>query len=181
MTSRASRLRSLNRSVNRGLAVVVSALCLVSCESWTSCERYPGRCPGPVKLIGLGPKTSGTAGPVTWRWVDGKASEDNSRYSAVLILTETTGQYILFTSLKRQIWGPGGRAPGGGGALVDTQSGSWRLPANGELRLPMAVSISCPSATCTRAIPPFWEILLIGKDATDRDMRIEIDVALPVR
>jgi len=155
------------------LVVVVSLCFLAGCESWTSCERFPGRCPGDIFQT-VSAKTSGISGPVAWRLTETRAGGDASLtwYSFVLVLTETTGSQIIFTSIRRQVWGEGAR--------IAQDSGSWRLQANGERRLPMAVRRTCQAATCSFAYPPYWNIRLTGKDEADHEIRVEIQVAVPV-
>jgi hypothetical protein len=156
------------------LLVAVALFGLAGCESWTSCERFPGRCPDYGLFHTVSAKTSGVSGPVAWALLETRAGGDTnlSWYSFVLVLTEHNGSAITFTSIYRQVWGQG--------AKVVQDAGSWRLPANGELRLPMAVVRTCRPATCSFAYPPYWNVILTGKDAGQGDVRVQIEVAVPL-
>jgi len=159
---------------DRGLAtrrqeVVGQYLTLERCKRDPKVERCEGAVRPPFSR-GL----NGVTGSVAWQVVEMKAGGDgNSSWASfVLVLTETNGSAITFTRIEKYVYG-GGRG--------DTRHdiGRWSLPANGELRLPFASRGFCQGATCRSATPPNWEIVLMGKDDRDQDIRVAMKILLP--
>jgi len=172
------RQLSVGHRCSWGFAAAICLFFLASCQTlkdWTSCERFPGRCPDNPMKRPMGVRTAGASGPVSWRVTDVRSGGDSrSSWSTfVLVLTETTGSSIVFTRMEKTVWGAG--------AMSAQESGSWRLPANGELRLPMGVRRGCGSVTCRNEVPGYWDVTLAGKDDADNDLRVLIQITLPVQ
>ena len=154
---------------SRRQEVVGQYLTLARCKGDPKVERCEG-----VIRPSFSRGLRGVTGSVAWQVVEMKAGGDgNSSWSSfVLVLTETNGSTIRFTRIEKYVYG-GGRG--------DTRHdvGLWSLPANGELRLPFASRGLCQGAHCRSAAPPSWEIVLMGKDERDQDVRVAMKILLP--
>jgi hypothetical protein len=128
---------------------------------------------GLVVLAGCA-TTTGVSGPVAWQAVDSTVRGDSfsARYEFTLVLRETAGQALTFTTL--------GMTPAFG--RHGEQGGRWELPAHGELRLPIAARFTCSghASACRASGQTLWyHITLTGRDEQGRPVRIPISVTLP--
>ena len=119
--------------------------------------------------------TAGVSGPIAWQAVDSTVRGDSfsARYEFTLVLRDTAGQPLTFTTL--------GVTPAFG--RYAEQSGSWALPAHGELRLPIAARFTClgHASACRASGQSLWyHITLSGRDEQRRPVRIPISVTLPM-
>jgi hypothetical protein len=168
----------LSMGQRRNWLFAVAFCFLAGCATlneWTSCERFPGRCPGNPLNRPMAVRTAGVSGPVNWRVRDARSGGDShSSWSTfVLVLTETAGSSILFTQMEKTAWGAG--------AMSAQESRAWRLPANGELRLPMGVRRGCGGVACRYEVPGYWDVKLAGKDDADNDVQVLIQITLPLQ
>ena len=129
---------------------------------------------GLVVLTGCA-RTAGVSGPIAWQAVDSTVRGDSfsARYEFTLVLRETAGGPLTFTTL--------GVTPAFG--RYAEQSGSWELPAHGELRLPIAARFTClgHASACRASGHSLWyHITLRGRDEQGRPVRIPISVTLPM-
>jgi hypothetical protein len=126
----------------------------------------------------------GVAGPVAWRadelGVGRRVMVDRERrvYTFTLVLRETQGQSIDFTRMVAVMYDAGTDAP------AQTETGRWRLPAGGELRIPFVTVLGeCGSspAACVAGTgaAPHWHIVLAGTREPGRPLELVIDVRLP--
>jgi hypothetical protein len=128
--------------------------------------------------------TEGTSGPIAWYITDAKAAADRVgeryAYSFVLVLQETQGTSLTFTTLTYTVYsGSGGIQPGAG---EQTIQGTWTLRAHGSSRLPFTYTAFCPEGSgCVKLEPlaPTYHIILAGTDSQDKPMRVIIDTKLP--
>jgi hypothetical protein len=128
--------------------------------------------------------TAGTSGPIAWSITDAKAAADRvaerSAYSFVLVLHETQGTPLTFTTLTYTVSsGSGGIQPGLGG---QTFQGTWKLRAHGSYRFPFTYTASCPEAGgCIKPgwLAPTYHIVLTGTDNQAKPVRVVIDTKLP--
>jgi hypothetical protein len=127
--------------------------------------------------------TEGTSGPVAWYIADAK-SDSNSReeryvYFFVLVLQETQGTAITFTTMRYTIYS--GTATSSG-SNERTNQGTWKLRAHGRYRFPFTYTVTCPEGSgCIKLGPlaPTYHIVLTGTDSQDKPVRVIIDTKLP--
>lgn len=138
---------------------------------------------GSVGLLGcavLHPQTEGRSGPLTWQATELQLqhTEWASRelYSFTLVLQETSGTPITFTTLAVQLQNSPDAPP-----VWWEQTGPWTLPAHGELRLPLTSTRYCPYVACTPrgALAPQWALTLSGTDGRGTPVRYALEVRLP--
>jgi hypothetical protein len=114
-------------------------------------------------------RTGGTAGPLQWQAIDLERSrrrvngQEMDAYDFTLVVRETRGVGITFTSVTSDIYGQGREGHG-------QHSDRLELPAHCELQLPL-------SSTGFRA--PLWTITLTGNDERSQPVQIAIEAALP--
>jgi predicted aspartyl protease len=131
----------------------------------------------------LGARLEGVSGPIAWqatdlRVVERQVTETNQElYAFTLVLKETQGHGITFTSLEHTMSQPGVVPIG------DTQRETiaWRLHPYGELRYPFYSYIYCAETPCQNWGPqaPWWHIVLTGTDTRHQSVRVAIDLRLP--
>jgi len=121
---------------------------------------------------GAGPlyvQTAGTVGPLQWKAIDLRSGrevregKEVDTYDFTLILRETGGVGLIFTSVSSSVLG-------GGWSGFGRHSDNLQLPAYCELRMPL-------SATGFKS--PLWFVYLSGKDEHGKAVTITITVALP--
>jgi hypothetical protein len=127
--------------------------------------------------------TQGTSGPVTWHVAGAKSesqqAEDRYTYSFVLVLQETQGTAITFTTMTYTIDGGTGVRPG---ANEWSSQGQWTLPPRGTYRFPLRYTILCPQLSeCFKLHhpAPAYHIVLTGTDNQKKSVRVVIDLKLP--
>ena len=128
--------------------------------------------------------TAGTSGPIAWHITEAKAAADRvgerSAYSFILVLQETQGTALTFTTMTYTVSsGSGGIQPGLGGQTIQ---GTWKLPPHGSYRFPFTYTASCPEGSgCIKleALAPTYHIVFTGTDSREKPMRIVIDTKLP--
>lgn len=128
--------------------------------------------------------TEGTSGPIAWSITDAKAAADpvaeRSAYAFVLLLHETQGTPLTFTTLTYTVYhGTGGIEPG---VAERTLQGTWKLRAHGSYRFPFTYTASCPEGSgCVKpgVLAPTYHIVLTGTDNQDKPVRVVIDTKLP--
>jgi hypothetical protein len=127
--------------------------------------------------------TDGVAGAVAWHATDfqlAKATvqgQPGERYAFTLVLSDRGGTGVTFTDLQRTV----------SAHQVHTAStertGRWRLPPNGELRLPFSFTHYCSQAfdSCSgpAVFAPHWHIVLTGADDRGHPVQVVIDLDAP--
>jgi hypothetical protein len=114
-------------------------------------------------------RTSGTAGPVQWQAIDLERSrrrvngQEMDAYDFTLVVRETRGIALTFTSITSDIYGQGWEAHG-------QHSDRLELPAHCILQLPLS---------STSFLAPLWTITLKGNDERGQPVEIAIEAALP--
>jgi hypothetical protein len=127
--------------------------------------------------------TDGVTGAVAWQATDfqlAKATiqdQPGERYAFTLVLNERGGTGVTFTDLQ---WTVSARQVHTASA---ERTGRWRLPPNGELRLPFSFAHYCPQAFdgCRGpyAFTPHWHIVLNGADDRGQPVQVVIDLDAP--
>jgi hypothetical protein len=128
--------------------------------------------------------TEGTSGPIAWYITDAKSVSDpvteRSAYSFVLVLQETQGTALTFTTLTYTVYsGTGGTEPG---ATEQTIQGAWKLRAHGRSRFPFTLTAFCPEGSgCVKPgwLAPTYHIVLTGTDSQAQPVRVVVDTKLP--
>jgi hypothetical protein len=98
------------------------------------------------------------------------------RYTFTLLLRERTGAGVTFTRVTQTVSAANVQP------MTMAQDGQWRLPPNGELRLPFRLSWSCPAvpdACSAVAGPPHWHILLTGADDRGDPVQLSLELDAP--
>ena len=127
--------------------------------------------------------TEGTSGPIVWYITDAK-SESNLReeryaYSFILVLQETQGTAITFTTMTYTIYSGTATTSGRG---EWTRQGTWKLRAHGRYQFPFTYTVTCPEGSgCVKLGPlaPTYHIVLTGTDSQDKPVQVSIDTKLP--
>jgi uncharacterized protein YceK len=128
-------------------------------------------------------QTNGATGAVGWHAADfqmAKATvqgQPGERYAFTLVLSDRGGTGVTFTALQRTV----------SAHQVHTASterrGRWRLPPNGELRLPFSFTHYCSQAfdSCRgpAVFAPHWHIVLTGADDRGQPVQVVIDLDAP--
>src|SRR5262249_25090593 len=128
--------------------------------------------------------TGGTSGPIAWQITDAKSVADRvgerSAYSFILVLQETQGTALTFTTMTYTVSsGSGGIQPGQGGQTVQ---GLWKLRPHGSYRLPFTYTASCPEGSgCIKleSLAPTYHIVFTGTDSREKPVQVVIDTKLP--
>ncbi len=129
-------------------------------------------------------KTEGVAGPVSWQATDldlsrrTSGTQDLWTYSFFVLLHEQQGTSLVFNEIRTAVYQP--RVD----TWATTYNGVWRLGANGLMRIPLQVTLYCPSTgggNCAGpSVPaPLWQLGLRGRDEQKRPISIVIDIRLP--
>ena len=128
--------------------------------------------------------TEGTSGPIAWHITDAKSAADRvgerSAYSFILVLQETQGTPLTFTTLTYTVYSGSGGIQAG--AQEQTIQGTSKLWAHGTLRMPFTYTATCPEGSgCIKLEPlaPTYHIVLMGTDSHDQPVRVVIDTKLP--
>ena len=138
---------------------------------------------GSLLLVGCVPggvRTSGVSGPVDWRATDFVASTEAfgaQGYTFTLLLRETQGREVTFTQVDGILYNATDSRP-----VHWQRTGQWRLPAHGELSIPLGSRRSCPSAPCWDSGPslePMWRLTLTGADQGGQPVRLVLDLRFP--
>ncbi len=131
----------------------------------------------PALIEGPRIKVSGVSGPVEWRAAD---IQPGFKYSFVLVLKETQGTSIMFTTIEQRVQASlnarGLIMPDGKADLTSSRNGTWQLPAGGELRVPFGFMLVCREC---QSWTPAWSIVLTGKNEAGEAVRVDADVILP--
>src|SRR5215813_15271746 len=127
--------------------------------------------------------TEGTSGPIAWSITDAQSAADRVgeryAYSFVLVLQETQGTPLTFTTLTYTVYS--GTATSSG---TDTRilQGTWKLRAHGSYRFPFTYTVTCREGSgCVKLEPlaPTYHIVLTGTDSQDKPAQVIIDTKLP--
>jgi hypothetical protein len=129
----------------------------------------------PVRLSGIVP-------PVAWSTRDFNHSSgrtfdgDTEQFTFTLVLQETQGHPLTFTTLTWEVWQNGVDRSG-----RQVHTGAWALPAQGTLRQPVVYTIYCPPATLCPEVGPTtqWDMTFEGHDARGQPIRIALQPELP--
>lgn len=126
----------------------------------------------------------GTSGPILWRvdevgvvtrQVDGK---DADAYTFTLVLRENRGTAITFTKVEQSVSEMNVTR---GAPSVTT--GTWRVPANGEWRIPFPYSIQCPHmpgfCQTSQTVAPSWRLRFFGTNEQGSPIDVIVPVDLP--
>ena len=125
---------------------------------------------------------SDIAGPVAWRATAFQRvpiavhDRPGERYTFTLLLREQTGTGITFTRVTQTVSAAFVQP------MTTTQDGQWRLPPQGELRLPFRLVWSCPAlseACSTAAGRPHWDILLVGSTDHGEPIQLALEIDAP--
>ena len=128
--------------------------------------------------------TAGTSGPIAWSIADAQSAADRVgeryAYTFVLVLQETQGTPLTFTTLTYTVYsGSGGIQSGAQEQIIQ---GTSKLRAHGTLRMPFTYTATCPEGSgCIKLEPlaPTYHIVLTGTDSHDQPVRVVIDTKLP--
>jgi len=127
--------------------------------------------------------TEGTSGPITWYITDAKSDsnpvDERYAYSFALVLRETQGTAITFTTMTYTIYSGTATSPG---SDAWTRQGTWKLRARGTYRFPFTYTVTCPEGSgCIKLGPlaPTYHIVLTDTDNQDKPVRVSIDTKLP--
>ncbi len=128
----------------------------------------------------LGIQTEGQTQSLQWRATDFRNDlielEEREIYAYTLVLQETLGATITFTALQGEFQNnPTSRL------FSMSEIGSWKLPANGELRIPLQTYRYCHVVNCDDwgDLAPVWRLMLIGTDTQGQPVREVIRMQLP--
>ena len=128
----------------------------------------------------LGVRTSGVSGPVEWRTTDFEWHADGigeQVYTFTLLLRDTQGRDITFTHLDAVLHNAAESLP-----AYWQRTGQWRLPAYGEVPIPLGSRRSCPYDQCMYSGPglvPVWQLTLRGTDQGGQPVRLVLDMRFP--
>jgi hypothetical protein len=128
-------------------------------------------------------QTNGATGAVGWHATDFRVAkatvqgQPGERYTFRLVLSDRGRTGVTFTALQQTV----------SAHRVHTAStertGRWRLPPNGELRLPFAFTHYCSQAFDSCGGPatfaPHWHIVLTGADDRGQPVQVVIDLDAP--
>ena len=128
--------------------------------------------------------TEGTSGPIAWSITEATSEADpvaeRSAYAFVLVLHETQGTALTFTTMTYTFSsGSGGIHPG-----VDerTRNGTWKIRAHGRYRFRFRFTAFCPEGSgCIKPgwLAPTYHIVLTGTDSQEKPVQVIIDTKLP--
>jgi len=145
----------------------------------------------------LGPKIDGSVGAIRWYATDLDHGSPRDPYRFTLVLTQTHAVGMQITKVDWTVYQPGfGPATGTVSCLktmiqydgphvpkCGADWKGWRLPQNGELRLPFQSSVGCgtPCGSTLYAIVPIWQVTVTGIDDDGQPRQAVIDIRLPAR
>jgi len=127
--------------------------------------------------------TAGTSGPIAWHVTEAKSestlAEDRYVYSFVLVLQETQGTPITFTTMTYTVYsGTETHSPSYG----ETVDRNIQLRPRSAYRLPFTFTITCPELrACSKIVglAPTYHIMLTGTDNHAKPVHVSIDIKLP--
>ena len=128
----------------------------------------------------FGTRTSGVSGPVEWRTADFEWHPEafgEQVYTFMLLLRETQGRDVTFTQVAAVLYNATDSLP-----AHWQRTGQWRLPAHGELPIPLGSRRRCPYAKCWDSGPvltPVWHLTLTGTDQGGQPVRLVMDLRFP--
>ena len=127
--------------------------------------------------------TDGVTGSVAWHATDFQLAratvqgQPGERYAFTLVLHNMGGTGILFTELRRTVSAQHVQT------AATTRTGQWRLPPNGDLRLPFSFTHYCPQAFVSCSGPavfaPHWHLVLTGADDRGQPVQVVIELDVP--
>lgn len=125
-------------------------------------------------------QTAGKTQHVRWQATDFElrtvAIDERETYKYTLILQELQGRDVTFTHLKAKFQN------NAHSRRFDLEkTGTWTLPAHGELRIPLGTYRYCHAAACEDwgALAPIWHLTLSGTDSHGRPVQEVIRLRLP--
>jgi hypothetical protein len=130
----------------------------------------------------LGIRTEGTSGPLTWqakdlnvvtKTIEGQERED---YTFTLVIKNVSSSALTLTSMERTVY-----QAGGGQAGTSQLNGVWEVKPGGSWTFPLFSYQYCGTTSCTfRGMSaPMWKIVFKGRDVSNRDVVIPLEMALP--
>jgi hypothetical protein len=127
--------------------------------------------------------TDGVTGCVAWHATDFQLAratvqgQPGERYALTLVLHNRSGTGITFTELQRTVSAHQVHT------AATTRTGQWRLPPNGDLRLPFSFAHYCPQAfeSCSgpAVFAPHWHLILTGADDRGQPLQVVIELDVP--
>lgn len=125
-------------------------------------------------------RTEGQTQSLRWQATDIRnytiALEKREIYEYTLVLQNMRGAPVTFTDLQGQLRNnPTSRL------FTMEEVGNWKLPANGELRIPLSTYRYCHVVNCDDwgDLSPIGHLELIGTDAQGQAVREVIQLRLP--
>ena len=128
----------------------------------------------------VGVRTSGVSGPVDWRTTDFEWHPEafgEQVYTFTLLLRETQGRDVTFTQVAAVLYNATDSLP-----AHWQRTGQWRLPAHGEVPIPLGSRRRCPYVKCWDSGPslaPVWHLTLSGTDQGGQPVRLVLDLRFP--
>ena len=127
--------------------------------------------------------TDGVSGAVAWHATDFQLTkttvqgQPGEQYAFTLVLSNRGGTGVTFTTLQRTVSAHKVRA------ASTERTGHWRLPSNGELRLPFSFTHYCSQAfdSCRgpAVFTPHWHLVVTGADDRGQPVQVVIDLYAP--
>lgn len=128
----------------------------------------------------VGVRTQGVSGPVDWRTTDFEWHPEafgEQVYTFTLRLRETQGRDFTFTRVAAVLYNTTDSLP-----AHWQRTGQWRLPAQGDLAIPLGSRRYCPYPKCWDSGPslePIWHLTLSGTDQGGQPVRLVLDLRFP--
>ena len=128
----------------------------------------------------VGVRTSGVSGPVDWRTTDFEWHPEafgEQVYTFTLLLRETQGRDLTFTQVAAVLSNATDSLP-----AHWQRTGQWRLPAHGEVAIPLGSRRRCPYVQCWDSGPgltPVWHLTLRGTEQGGQPVRLVLDLRFP--
>ena len=125
-------------------------------------------------------RTSGQSSTLRWRATDLRQYralvEEREVYDYTLILEATQGNAMTFTRLQARCQNNLHSRP-----FEWEKTGQWRIPPQGQLRLPLGTYRTCLKANCRDwgELAPIWRLVLTGTDDQQQPVREVIEIRLP--
>jgi len=120
---------------------------------------------------------------IAWYIADAKSAADSVgeryAYAFVLVLQETQGTPITFTTMTYTVYSGTATNPG---ANEQTIQGTWKLRAHGRYRFPFTNTAFCPEGSGCIKLEPLaltYHIVLTGTDSQGKPLRVILDTKLP--
>ncbi len=132
------------------------------------------------RMANLGVQTSGETPVASWHTTDLRAYtiaiEEREVYEFTLVLQDRSGRGKQFSHLQATF-----KNNRHSREFDLDKEGVWKLPARGEVRIPLMSYRYCNTANCRDWGPlaPTWYITLIGQDEQGKPVEMKINLQLP--